>query len=560
MRKIRIISQITFFLLFCIFFFFTHKLPLALSFDSDFLVKLNPFTMALTSLASHSVEITVAFVTSIVIVLTVIFGRLFCGFFCPLGSMIDFFDRFLFQQMRSKHRRPPLYLHRLKYMIMISLVIFAFFGGIFTLYFDPLSFTTRLFTFVIDPIITSIGTDVLKLSGTLVPTAESTLYGFLPRRIPLYYGITATLITAFLIFGSGFWDRRFFCQYVCPSGAFFGLLSRFTLFKRFVNESKCNSCLRCAKSCPVHAISEKYSTKTNVSECIECGECSNLKESCADFKIITAKSNGLVSGPDLKRRHLLNGAVGGLALVPIYRAAAVSKRDETGRLIRPPGAIPEQQFLGKCIGCDTCVKACPTNALQPSTFFDGVNRLYTPKVVPRIAGCEEKCTLCGYVCPTGAINKLTVEEKKFVRIGTAIVDRHRCIAWEQQKHCLVCDEVCPFNAIESREVKTIGGVARVPVVNEDLCVGCGMCEQHCPVFDAAAIVIYRFGENRKLKKPYLTEREMAEIQKLREKSDSANFGSSPFEENVAPSGDSDPYGLGQSAPGGEQKLPDAFLE
>jgi MauM/NapG family ferredoxin protein len=311
----------------------------------------------------------------------------------------------------------------------------------------------------------------------------------------------------------------------------------------------------------VHAISEKHSNKINVSECIECGECTNLKETCTGFKVTIVKSNGLVSGPDLKRRHLLHGAVGGLALVPMYRAAAVSKRDDSGRMIRPPGAIPEPQFLGKCIGCGTCIKACPTNCLQPSTFFDGFNRLYTPKVVPRIAGCEEKCNLCGYVCPTGAINKLTVEEKKFVRIGTAIVDRHRCIAWEQQKHCLVCDEVCPCNAIESREVTTVGGVARVPVVNEDLCIGCGMCEQHCPVFDAAAIVIYRFGENRKLKKPYMAKWEMEEIQNLREKSDAANFGSSPFEENVAPAGGSDTIGSGQNVPdGGEQKLPDAFLE
>jgi MauM/NapG family ferredoxin protein len=556
MRNVRIISQILFFLLFCVLFFFTYKLPLALTFDSDILLKLNPLTTLLTFLASHSVQITVLIISLVVVTLTALFGRIFCGYFCPLGSMIDFFDRFIFHHMRSKHRRPPLYLHRLKYMFLFSLVFFALFGGIFTLFFDPLSFTTRLFTFIIDPIITSLGTDTLNVAGTLVPTAQSALYGFLPKRVPLYYGIAATVVTALLVFGSGFWDRRFFCQYVCPSGAFFCLLSRFTLFIRVVNESQCNSCLRCAKACPVHAISEKHSNKTNVAECIQCGECSNLKETCTDFKITTAKSYRMVSGPDLKRRHLLTGAVGGLALIPMYRATAVSKRDETGRMIRPPGAIPEQQFLGKCIGCGTCIKACPTNCLQPATFFDGFNRLYTPKVVPRIAGCEEKCNLCGYVCPTGAINKLTVEEKKFVRIGTAIVDRHRCIAWEQQKQCLVCDEVCPCNAIESREVTTVGGVARVPVVKEDLCIGCGMCEQHCPVFDTAAIVVYRFGENRKLKKPYMAKWEMEEIQKLREKSDSANFGSSPFEENEAPSDSSD-----QKAPDrGEQKLPDAFLE
>jgi MauM/NapG family ferredoxin protein len=567
MRKVRISLQVVFFILFSLLFFFTHKLPFALTFDSDFLNKLNPFTTILTFIASHSVQFGNLLIALAVVGITIVLGRVFCGFFCPLGAMIDFSDHFIFSKMLSKHRRPPIFLQRLKYMFMTILILFAVFGGLFTLYFDPLAFTTRLFTYIFDPLFTVIGSDGLKFIGSVFPTSESTLYGFLPKRVPLYYGIAATLISAFLMFAGGFWDRRFFCQYVCPTGAFFGLLSRFTLFKRFVNESHCNSCFRCARTCPVHAISEKSSIKTNVSECIQCGECTDLKESCTEFTLFS-KNKADVSGPDLKRRHILNGALGGLALVPVYRAAAVSKRDDTGRMIRPPGAIPEPQFLGKCTGCGTCIKACPTNTLQPATFFDGFNRLYTPKVVPRIAGCEEKCTLCGYVCPTGAINKLTVDEKKFVRIGIAIVDRHRCIAWEQNKHCLVCDEVCPYNAIESREVETVDGVIRVPIVNEDLCVGCGMCEQHCPVFDAAAIVIYRFGENRRLKGPYMSEKEMAEIDKLRHKSDSARFGSSPFTDESTPKpaptptpANSDPYGLGQQQQGGgEQKLPDAFLE
>jgi MauM/NapG family ferredoxin protein len=382
------------------------------------------------------------------------------------------------------------------------------------------------------------------------------MYTFFPQRLPLYYGSVATFITAVIIFGGGFWDRRFFCQYLCPSGAFFSLLSRFTLFKRFVNEQQCNSCLRCAKVCPVRAISEKDSKKTNVCECIQCGDCVNIKETCTEFRLLSAIKNPS-TGPDFARRHIVSGVVGGLALVPVFRTTAVNKRDESGRMIRPPGAIPEQQFLGKCIGCGTCIKACPTNALQPCMFSDGFNRVYTPKVVPRIAGCEEKCNLCGYVCPTGAINKLSIEEKKFVRIGTAIVDRHRCIAWEQQKHCLVCDEVCPYNAIVGREVETIDGRVRVPVVNEDLCVGCGMCEQHCPVFDAAAIVVYKFGENRRLHAPYISETEKSAIQIKREKSDSEYFNSYP--EIPGNSSGFVEYNDSTSS-NGEQTLPDGFLE
>lgn len=211
-------------------------------------------------------------------------------------------------------------------------------------------------------------------------------------------------------------------------------------------------------------------------------------------------------------------------MLPVFRAAATSKNDNNGKLIRPPGAIPEEKFLSRCIACGQCMKVCPTNALQPCIFTDGFSRLYTPKVVPRIAGCEEKCSLCGNVCPTGAIRKLPLEEKQFVKIGTAVIDRHRCLAWEQNKECLVCDEVCPYNAIEARVVETVKGQFKVPVINEDLCIGCGMCEQNCPIFDVAAIVVYKFGENRRIDGAYVTKWQKDKILKQRRVSDSAQLG------------------------------------
>jgi len=183
-------------------------------------------------------------------------------------------------------------------------------------------------------------------------------------------------------------------------------------------------------------------------------------------------------------------------------------------------------------------------------FTDGFSRLYTPKVVPRIAGCEEKCTLCGNVCPTGAIRKLSTEDKQFVKIGTAVLDQHRCLAWEQNKECLVCDEVCPFNAIEARVVDTIKGRFKVPVVNEDLCMGCGMCEQHCPIFDTAAIVVYKFGENRRLEGPYMNEYQKNKISNLRKVSDSKNLGAAVAGElpQERSSGGEYPFDEGTSIP------------
>jgi len=535
MRKIRIVSQILFFVLFVGLFYFVNVQARAYTFESELLLRLNPLTSVLTFIASHTITASLLISALLVMVATVVFGRFFCGFFCPLGSIIDFTDTFLFKKMRSKERVPPRYFQRGKYVLLVGFVIAALFGGVFTLYHDPLSFTTRILTIVLDPVLNIIGTDINRLIGVVSPTTSALLYSKNPMAIRFFYGTSFTVIMALLVVGGGFWDKRFWCQYVCPSGAFFGILSRFPLFRRTVRESKCNSCSRCVKSCPVHAISSKDVKKVNVSECIECGVCTQLKDACSAFTI-GAPVRELTDGPDLKRRHIIAGAAGGLLLAPVYRANAVSKRDETGRLIRPPGSIPESTFLAKCVGCGECMKACPTNTIQPCMFSDGFNRLYTPKVVPRIAGCEEKCHLCGHVCPTGAIRKLPYEEKRFAKIGTAVLDRHKCLAWSQNKECLVCDEVCPYNAITAYVVETTKGKFKVPVVDEDLCLGCGMCEQHCPIFDTAAIVVYKFGENRQLNGQYANALQKKAILEKRRASDSKYLG-----KNSAPA-TADPYG------------------
>jgi formate hydrogenlyase subunit 6/NADH:ubiquinone oxidoreductase subunit I len=150
---------------------------------------------------------------------------------------------------------------------------------------------------------------------------------------------------------------------------------------------------------------------------------------------------------------------------------------------------------------------------------DGFHRLFTPRIVPRIGGCEEKCYLCGYVCPTGAIRKLPLEQKRFVKIGTAVIDRHRCLAWSQNKECLVCDEICPYNAIDARVVETTKGPFTVPVVSEDYCLGCGMCEQHCPINDMPAIVVFKFGEKRLSRGDYVSPSQRQAVEQWRRRSD-----------------------------------------
>ena len=150
--------------------------------------------------------------------------------------------------------------------------------------------------------------------------------------------------------------------------------------------------------------------------------------------------------------------------------------------------------------------------------------------------------------------QIATEEKRFVKIGTAVLDRP-LLAWSQNKECLVCDEVCPYNAIEARVVDTVKGKFKVPVVDEDLCLGCGMCEQHCPIFDIAAITVFKFGENRRLSGEYASKWQKEKILERRRASDSVHLGKSIVGEdasenkNTGSDGFSDPYETGGTSTG-----------
>jgi ferredoxin len=154
-------------------------------------------------------------------------------------------------------------------------------------------------------------------------------------------------------------------------------------------------------------------------------------------------------------------------------------------LIRPPGALPEPNFLSACIRCGECMKACPTNTLQPIWLKAGLEGLFSPIMTPRLGACATSCNVCGQVCPTHAIRPLSLVEKNHAKVGTAYVVRENCWVWEQDKKCLVCDEACPYNAVSFRPVP--GRRNPAPFVIENQCIGCGWCETRCPIEGAAAI-------------------------------------------------------------------------
>ena len=156
-----------------------------------------------------------------------------------------------------------------------------------------------------------------------------------------------------------------------------------------------------------------------------------------------------------RRRPSCTRRAGGLAA--LTESTPFSRLQGKQALIRPPGALPEGDFLRSCVRCGACMKSCPTNTLQPCLWEGGLAGLWSPKVEPRFAACDQHCNACGRVCPTQAIRSLPLEEKTHARIGTAVIRKEQCLVWAQDKLCLICDEICPYNAIVFRTIEGTGG-------------------------------------------------------------------------------------------------------
>jgi NAD-dependent dihydropyrimidine dehydrogenase PreA subunit len=190
------------------------------------------------------------------------------------------------------------------------------------------------------------------------------------------------------------------------------------------------------------------------------------------------------------------GALLGVALV---RSNWLSKR-EPPHLLRPPGvpgATSDIIAFSNCIRCSICIRACPTNALQPAVFDAGLEGLWTPVLIPRLGYCDYSCNTCGQVCPVQAIPPLSLEVKRQEVIGKAYIDQDRCIAWSDQRDCIVCEEMCPLpeKAIQLEEMQVWGTdntsiTVKVPHVLQERCIGCGICEYKCPVNGEAAIRVF----------------------------------------------------------------------
>ncbi len=491
-------------LLFSVFFVFaTYRLPNWL--PADIYLRLDPLLGINAVFAAREI-IARSLWALVTIGVTLFIGRFFCAYVCPMGASIDFLDLLFFWKRKRHALKNEVSLRRAKYIFFIIFIVAALTGLSLAFLMDPMSLLTRFYTFFIYPLATTVINLFLDLLRPLFHAMGWVTLSHLHYFQSVYYMTAVTL----LIFGGiVFLDRfapRFWCRYLCPLGAFLSLVSPLGVFKRRVS-ADCNECLKCQKNCPMAAIPEDPRT-TRLPECIQCRTCAKVCPQNAITFPASLSFGGEYSKIDFSRRGFLYSLAGGLGAGFVATQTPFALKQSKHQLLRPPGAIPETEFLKTCIRCGECMKSCLTNTLQPCLWESGFSGLWTPKLDLRLAACEQNCNVCGQVCPTQAIRSLSLEEKTHAKIGTAVLRKEMCLVWAQNKICLICDEICPYNAIVFRPVEGY----RRPVVVPSKCNGCGFCEHRCPVQGESAIVVVPNGEIRLKEGSYIKEAQKLQLE------------------------------------------------
>jgi polyferredoxin len=427
----------------------------------------------------------------LMVVATLVLGRFFCGWICPLGTILDLVTARIRKSAPIKALKG-----NIKYWLLLPLLASSLFNLNLSGLLDPIAILLRGLTFLLYPLLGLAAregwVELYHLVGerrdTLAPAYNLIRDNLLPFRTTLY---PLAFLSAAMLLGIIALERfetRNWCRNLCPLGTLLGWLSRFSLFSR-IPASTCSDCGQCRDLCPTGFDGDVLLKE----ECVLCMEC---LQGCPHDRVSFRPSLKLKgSGPLLPERRLLLGSmVGGLLLAVPARFRSPEKEP---RLLRPPGVRSEDDFLKKCVRCGECMKVCLKNALYPAVYQAGLEGIYTPLVIPRLGYCEYNCTLCGQVCPTGAIPILPVEAKQREVIGKAVFDKNHCLPFARKIDCIVCEEHCPIpeKAIRSRDVQVMGldGLLRTvkePYLVEEICNGCGICENVCPLETKAGIEVF----------------------------------------------------------------------
>jgi len=462
--------------------------------------------------------------------LTIILGRFFCGWLCPFGciqQMVGVLGKRK-QKVRDRlklneYRRPQ----GIKYWILVFLLSAAA-GDLLAFVFEMPIRQTTFFWFLVICTLLFVGLKAAQREGVrrrmamIIVLGIALLWAVLCRFTDTQVLLPITLQTGLLdpipllhrsinlvilppldsaglhlnpieriydgawIIGLVFLTAvllnlfipRFYCRFICPLGALFGVLNRFAIWRVRKKDMKpCRDCHLCEQNCEGAC---QPSTQIRISECVLCLNClDNCPHGLMGYGTRPSVTGEILS-PDVSRREFTVALIAGVVSVPMVRLSGQIGPNWNPALIRPPGALREEDFLTRCIKCGQCMRVCPTNVIQPAGLSGGIEGIWTPELNFRVgtSGCQFNCIACGNVCPTAAIRPLGLDERLGtndfsengpIRIGTAFVDRGRCLPWAMDRPCIVCQENCPvspkaittqiqFSVIHKNNVLTVKGV------------------------------------------------------------------------------------------------------
>ncbi len=500
LRTFRRLSQLFFLALFFLLFRLTDYSGLdEIPYAVNIFFRWDPLVAA-TVLLSAKVLVSLLLPSLFVMALTMVFGRVFCGWICPMGTLLDGTGKVIHASAQSSQSLRPV-----KYILLGIILVASLFGLQLVGYLDPFSLLVRGFTLAVDPVfnllVTGFFDPLYQYAPQWLSNISEPVYGVLqdsvlPYKQTFFQLSTLSGCILLAIVALEKLEKRFWCRNLCPLGALLAIFSRFSILRRFPKRA-CRDCHYCAPNCRMNAF-DPESRQLRHEECTLCMDCvDDCVNQPSRFRFAVPEGQKQI---DMSRRAFIGAGLAGITL-PLLSKVDAAHTLPRPFLLRPPGAADGNEFLSRCVRCGECMKVCIQNALQPCFLESGYEGMFTPRLIPRLGYCEFNCTLCGQVCPTGAISSLSQPEKHGFVIGRAVFDPARCLPFADQSPCIVCEEHCPTHdkAIKFQEVTVVNrqgkSVAlKQPYIIPELCIGCGICENKCPLPGDSAVRVLRAGK------------------------------------------------------------------
>jgi polyferredoxin len=487
LRRFRIVfSTLIFIWFFLVFADFRFLIP------SDYINILLFLQFIPSIIKFHDLETLTAAGFLIVLVLTLLSGRTYCSFLCPLGIGQDLFSR-IGGRIKKKFRRygfkKPFTV--LRYLLLSLTLIVTLIWGIYMItLLDPYSIFGRFMTYFAKPAVIIINN---FLAGILGRFDIYTLNNVPVKGFSLFvYSIPAAffILVGILSLTKG----RLYCNMICPVGTFFGLLSKISILRIKFDETACTRCGRCSLGCKSSCI-DFLNHDIDVTRCVDCFNCINTcQEKALSYGIVKLKKK--VHETDESKRKVIAGSVlflFGLSYASNGQQKAVPKPKKDSTIkenktypVCPPGGGGIKDFNVDCTACALCISACPNGVLQPSLKQYGIAGIMQPVMDYHKSFCTYNCIICTEICPTNALRPLALEAKKLTQLGKSIFIKDNCIVKTEKTACGACSESCPTKAVYMIPYE---GNLVIPEVNNDICIGCGHCEFACPTVPYKAIFV-----------------------------------------------------------------------